>query len=1822
MKKIILFGLLLFVKQIFFSQCLNGIYTIGGTSPSYTSITQAVNTLSVNGVCGPVTFNIRPGTYIEKNSIPNVVGTSSLNTITFQAENGDSSSVIIQAVGTISQNYVFNLSGTRYIWFKHLTLKNTSTTYQTVFNLGNSIYEFNLENSIIDVPITSSTFPNANRYVISAASSSNLYSRGSISNCKITGGQRGFMVNTASCNAAGNWRVINNNFIGQYEYSILLLGVYDPYIFSNKITTNTSNIDFVSITLSSCGGQAIISKNYLTQTQGTGILLLQQLTSNNSQITNNVIRTSGTGGSFDAGIYFQNYDNFDVFHNTVIVSNNDASAECVTIASSNNINVKNNIFLCNGTGTVYYNKLSNTNVAFDYNCVYSTSGLFARTDSFNVNSFLDWNLRNWDLHSINANPQFISSNDFHILSDFSQNLVLPYFPAVSDDIEGTLRDTFSPYFGAYEFFNASIQNDAGIQKINKSVDCIGNHSVNILLKNYGTTNLSSVIIGWTVNGIAQPDFNWNGNLSFYDTLPVAIGNVNFQDLNNYTIKAWAFQPNSVTDQYYLNDTAAIVTLKTAMSGTYTIGGASPSFTSISSAVAEVIKRGICGDVTLNIRNGIYSDSIYVSYFKRTPLTSSLIIQSESNNNTSVEVSGSHNYLKTVVINGSENVKIKDISIYNAFGVPAFYISSGKNLEINNCLIFGGNYAAIQGSLTTSNFTNLKIIDNAFSPGIDFNAINSHKFTNVDISRNRATSSGSVVSVVLKYIDTLNFRANTFSAAAFGPSLVLSNINAFDISNNNISSNNNGMFNLSYLSNGYMFNNMLSSSGTSSLSLIEAQNVSNTQFINNSLNSTNTNSLAAIMGFTVCVSGTNKVFNNVMQNKGAGSLIKLYYADQTYFKNNAYNFTGSVFGSKNGAGYPSLTNWRNAVLTDTNSFIANPWYVSNTDLHANNVSLVNAGLTVNGIFNNDFDNQPRNIMAPTIGADEFSPFSVDASVNGFDAICSGSNNVGIRLFNNGSTNLTSVNLGCKINSTTLPIYNWTGNLAPGTETIVNVGSYNFGIGTNYSLTAWSDLPNGTIDVLGINDTTSKIIPAVGLSGIYTIGGSSPSFSTIVSAVSLLKAGGVCGPVVFNIRDGIYNEQIIIPNIKGVSSANTITFQSENLDSSLVSIEYNSTSTLNYIMRVDSTDYITFYKLGFKPLNSSYSDVILLNNKANHTQIKNCAFSIIGSVGTSVLSNSADSILVANCRFKKGFKGVIINGVENNVLANYFEDQSSASISGGGSFGIIGNKCYFPLVGGQAILFTGAASSGKILKNKIEYGVSCNAAMSISFTGSLANQIFIANNFISLNGGIGIKLTYSQYLNIWNNSINQTGTGSCMSYTAITSSESKNNIFYNNSGYCIITSGNNSTFSSDYNCFYSPTNALINNAGTYYTSLSAYNLVTMMDGNSVNTDPLFMSYSDLHISNSTAINNAGAYITGLVDDIDGEYRSITTPDIGADEVQTPIVSNVWPGDTDYDLVVGSQDLYAIGLGYGYHKYARDSISNLYIAHSSYNWWMPQANGVDFKHADCNGDSTISMSDTLAINLNYSLPHAPKALSIATGSLTDIYLTYNKPIYHVGDTVKADVMIGSATNIKNNMYGLSFKLNYDESMVKFNSEKMIFNNSWIGNVNLTKIKFSKISHQNGLLDASLVRITHTDTSGYGKIGTFEFVINDTVSNDHVFLNIYNANQIDHNGINTSLVSVLDSVMIDLSGVVTGTSTIRDFKEITLHPNPSSEHVIISFTGVTDVDYNIELKSMDGKTILTKHMSANNTVLDLNNISKGIYVLRLVLENGSNKIFKLVVQ
>jgi hypothetical protein len=223
-------------------------------------------------------------------------------------------------------------------------------------------------------------------------------------------------------------------------------------------------------------------------------------------------------------------------------------------------------------------------------------------------------------------------------------------------------------------------------------------------------------------------------------------------------------------------------------------------------------------------------------------------------------------------------------------------------------------------------------------------------------------------------------------------------------------------------------------------------------------------------------------------------------------------------------------------------------------------------------------------------------------------------------------------------------------------------------------------------------------------------------------------------------------------------------------------------------------------------------------------------------------------------------------------------------------------------------TGTTTSNLTVSNNIVYGV--NGSNFSSFGNS--SSIGIA---IGIIGGSGTLTTVTGGVNLYYNSVHLSGTYSNTTSSILTTAlyvgsgasalDIRNNIFSNsltNAGtgttpksYAVYSAVAKTAYTTlNYNDYYAAgaggVNGFLNFLSSDVTTLAAWKTATSQDINSVSVDPMFNSATDLHLLNASALNAAGTPVAGITTDYDGNVRSITTPDIGADEFTPPCIAPV--------------------------------------------------------------------------------------------------------------------------------------------------------------------------------------------------------------------------------------------------------------------------------------------------------------------------------------------
>jgi hypothetical protein len=559
--------------------------------------------------------------------------------------------------------------------------------------------------------------------------------------------------------------------------------------------------------------------------------------------------------------------------------------------------------------------------------------------------------------------------------------------------------------------------------------------------------------------------------------------------------------------------------------------------------------------------------------------------------------------------------------------------------------------------------------------------------------------------------------------------------------------------------------------------------------------------------------------------------------------------------------------------------------------------------------------PRKDVVVVVGPPPQNDAGVTALVNPSGNTPAGvSTPIKVKVKNYGQAPLTSVNIAWRLNGAVKPNYSWTGNIAPGADSVITIANETFAGGL-YCIKAWTFLPNNILDSVPSNDTLFNSCFTACLNGTYTIGdttgGVIKDFPSFNAAVNALKFGGVCGPVTFLVDTGTYNEQVRIPEIMGASAINTITFKSVSNDSTKTKLQFASTvSTLNYTLLLDSADYIRFEKMTIRAIGTSYGRVIELRNGANNNIFSNNVIEMPVTTSSNYAGvydyttlNQYNKYL--NNVILNGYYGMYIYGISTTVfqkgteiignrvqnfyyygIMSYYQDSVRISrniiTSNTASTYVYGLYMYycpnaFRITKNQIILTNAGSSYGMYMSN-------CTGTSTA--TGLVANNMVALANGTTSSTNYGIYPVTTSFANFYYNtvliSVPSPSSGNCLYQSGGTANSLNfiNNNFVNTGGgraayYATTTAINLCNFNN-----YFTTGTTLAYWTTNQNNLAALKAASGKDSASVSINPLFFSNTDLHLQ-STDLSAMGTPLAEVTDDIDGQPRGLI-PTIGADEV----------------------------------------------------------------------------------------------------------------------------------------------------------------------------------------------------------------------------------------------------------------------------------------------------------------------------------------------------
>ena len=794
---------------------------------------------------------------------------------------------------------------------------------------------------------------------------------------------------------------------------------------------------------------------------------------------------------------------------------------------------------------------------------------------------------------------------------------------------------------------------------------------------------------------------------------------------------------------------------------------------------------------------------------------------------------------------------------------------------------------------------------------------------------------------------------------------------------------------------------------------------------------------------------------------------------------------------------------------------------------------------------------------------------------------------------------------------------------------------------------------------------------GLKGTYTMdskGSGTRNFTTIYGFTAALYDSGVSGPVILNIADGYYYSYASINyGVTGSSSKNTITIQSKSGDSSKVTID--GPTSLSYCKWFIFKN-ITFANTGL--------GVAMTMSSCHCMTFTNCQFicskmqlSYIGKYGPMGIYYTSDgddsNFIVANCHFKYGLYGLYHSAKDyttgkhsrhNKYTGNIFDsayqytlylDGDSASevsnntISAAGDYYSIGMEIY-------------RCADLDISKNKIYMTGGYGGGIYNYATPGKKHPVTFSNNLIVTGGtsyyGILSAGTYTRFYN--NTCYNYSGStsGVYAAYFEDKYPDIQNNIFASDTCYAL---GMNVTAIStcDHNDIRSTTGYLGDWAGTHYRTLSAWQLGTNLDSNSISKDPQFYSKTNLHIKNSS-LSGKAKYLSAVPDDIDGQVRSTISSTIGADEITGGkakfAVQSFCQGDSS---VFTDSSFY----------YGSDSIKH-------WQWTFGDGNtstSQNPKHLySIGGNYTVKLKITTSLGISDSTSrmtyvdttcrHLLKGtISISTGAALKnmkvylaTYTTNDTVIYMIDSTITDTGGFYSFRTMQDTVYLFAFPTlsayphelpTWTDTGLYFTDAKSIplhmgtnlknFRTVYGANPGGIGVIAGKISYCNMCKTfgsgnpASGVRVLLADSNGkvqeytyINSLGYFSFA-NIAPAKYKIFVDqpLVKNNPAPVVGIDaanpfaTSLTFTLYPTYLSLN-VVNGIENKNINTGLNVYPNPANDRLNIEITNPSNGK--IIICDLNGRELMNQLINSPNITLDISALPKGMYIARYQDKNG----------
>lgn len=323
-------------------------------------------------------------------------------------------------------------------------------------------------------------------------------------------------------------------------------------------------------------------------------------------------------------------------------------------------------------------------------------------------------------------------------------------------------------------------------------------------------------------------------------------------------------------------------------------------------------------------------------------------------------------------------------------------------------------------------------------------------------------------------------------------------------------------------------------------------------------------------------------------------------------------------------------------------------------------------------------------------------------------------------------------------------------------------------------------------------------------------------------------------------------------------------------------------------------------------------------------------------------------------------------------------------------------------------------------------------------------------------------------------------------------------------------------------------------------------------------------------------------------------------------------IWPGDMNGDGIANHVDVLEWGRAAGTNGPIRPRAHTNWIGQASPNWGHTLPGGHDYAYADADGDGIVHVNDLQAIDQNYVQVRPLPGSGVGNGPELQFVFPSDSTLA-VGDTIRIPVLLGTANQPVDSMYGLAVSIGYDNSIINAGSVSVEYDSSWLGDVQTDLVGKDWDFHQSGQIDIAVTRINQRTRSGYGKL--FDIIVTiDNVAgkNNSVFtltIDALDAQLIKGNGEFSPLTS--RSLSLEILPEPSPREPVPGSAKLKVYPNPTTSLLIID--PGPHVLQEVQLINMQGKQLWKEEKEWENTFSSrLTAINKGMYFLRMKTKEG----------